>query len=165
GVGIRNDSLIVGDLLAPMRLAASPFIGHDAIVGLTQPLTEALNELTSVPRRAGDPFEELGWREEFCVNFAGGSGGRTTWAVLQNAHFSDKLPGANRAQKDEVTIQLPEHFDGAGEQAEDTVCAISLFEKDLPFGKVDVAHESPFNRQQRSEMGKALAHRSGPGPP
>jgi hypothetical protein len=45
--------------------AASPFIVDDAIVGLAQPLTEALNQLASGPRRACDLIEELGRREEF----------------------------------------------------------------------------------------------------
>jgi len=45
--------------------AASPFIVDDAIVGLAQPLTEALNQLASGPRRACDLIEELGWRDEF----------------------------------------------------------------------------------------------------
>ena len=48
-----------------MGRAASPFIVDDAIVGLAQPLTEALNQLASGPRRACDLIEELGRREEF----------------------------------------------------------------------------------------------------
>jgi len=48
-----------------MGSAASPFIVDDAIVGLAQPLTEALNQLASGPRRACDLIEELGRREDF----------------------------------------------------------------------------------------------------
>ena len=41
------DHLAVSVLTAPMGSATSPFIVDDAIVGLPQPLTEALNQLAS----------------------------------------------------------------------------------------------------------------------
>ena len=43
------DHLAVSVLTAPMGSATSPFIVDDAIVGLPQPLTEALNQLASGP--------------------------------------------------------------------------------------------------------------------
>src|SRR6516165_10392452 len=54
-----------------MGSAASPFIVDDAIVGLAQPLTEALNQFASGPRRACDLIEELGRREDFYLDLAG----------------------------------------------------------------------------------------------
>src|ERR1700694_4691950 len=103
-----------------MGLAASPFIVDDAIVGLSQPLTEALNSL------------------------AGGSSGRTARAVFHDAHLPDKLPGANSAEKDGVAIEFPEYVDDTAEYEQNTVRWISLSEEDLPFGKVRASHWSPF---------------------
>src|SRR5215831_19342431 len=87
--------------------AASPFIVDDAIVGLAQPLTEALNQLASGPRRACDLIEELGRREDFYLDLAGGSSGRIAGAVFHNAHLPYKLPCANGAEKDGVAIKFP----------------------------------------------------------
>jgi hypothetical protein len=56
-----------------MGSVASPFISDDAIVGLAQPLTEALNRLASGLWGACNLIEELGRREEFYVNRAGSS--------------------------------------------------------------------------------------------
>src|SRR5262252_8187683 len=75
-----------------MGSAASPFIVDDAIVGLAQPLTEALNQLTSGPRRACDLIEELGRREDFYLDLAGGSSRRTAGAVFHNAHLPINCP-------------------------------------------------------------------------
>jgi hypothetical protein len=85
-------------------LAASPFIIDDAIVGLAQPLTEALNQLASGLRRACDLIEELARCEEFYLDLAGGPNGRTAGSVFYNAHLSYKLTRANRAEKDGVAI-------------------------------------------------------------
>ncbi|MFZ2136371.1 MAG: hypothetical protein WAV78_05465, partial [Xanthobacteraceae bacterium] len=49
----------------------------DAIVGLAQPLTEALNQLASGLRRACDLIEALARCEEFYLDLAGGPNGRT----------------------------------------------------------------------------------------
>src|SRR5437667_12319289 len=78
-----------------MGSAASPFIVDDAIVGLAQPLTEALNQLASGPRRACDLIEELGRSEDFYLDFAGGPSRRTAGAAFHNAHLPYKLSRAN----------------------------------------------------------------------
>jgi hypothetical protein len=120
--------------------ATSPFLIDDAIVGLAQPLTEALNQLASGLRRASNLIEELGRREEFYLNLAGGSSGRTARAVFHNAHLSYKLPRANRAEKDGVAIEVPDYVDGTAQEAKNTVRRISLSEEDLPFGEVRASH-------------------------
>jgi hypothetical protein len=127
--------------------AASPFIVDDAIVGLAQPLTEALNQLASGPRRACDLIEELGRREDFYLDLAGSSSGRIAWAVFHNAHLPYKLPCANRAEKDGVAIEFPEYVDGTAEEAKNTVRRISLSEEDMPFGELRANHCGPLNRQ------------------
>src|SRR5947208_1652707 len=104
-----------------MGSAASPFIVDDAIVGLAQPLTEALNQLASGPRRASDLIEELGRREDFHLDLASGSSGRTARAVFHDAHLPDKLPRANRAEKDGVAIEFPEYVDDTAEYAKNAV--------------------------------------------
>src|SRR5262249_26262438 len=68
-----------------MGSAVSFFVVDDAIVGLTQPLTEALNQLSRGPRRACDVIEELGRREDFSLDLAGGSSRRTAGAIFHNA--------------------------------------------------------------------------------
>jgi hypothetical protein len=130
-----------------MGSAASPFIVDDAIVGLAQPLTEALNQLASGPRRACDLIEELGRRKDFYLDLAGGSSGRTARAVFHNAHLPYKLPRANRAGKDGVAIEFPEYVDGTAEEAKNTVRRISLSEEDLPFGEVRASHCGPLKEQ------------------
>src|SRR5947208_15456252 len=100
-----------------MGAAALPFMGDDAIVGLAQPLTEALNQLASGPRRACDLIEELGRRKDFYLDLAGGPSGRTARAVFHNAHLPYKLPRANRAEKDGIAIECPEYVDGTTEEA------------------------------------------------
>src|SRR5262249_2097639 len=125
----------------------SPFIVDDAIIGLAQPLTEALNQLTSGPRRACDLIEELGRREDFYFDLAGGSSGRTARAVFHNAHLPNKLPRANRAEKDGIAIEFPQYVDGTTQEAKNTVRRISLSEEDLPFGEVRASHCGPLNRQ------------------
>ena len=123
-----------------MGSAASPFIVDDAIVGLAQPLTEALNQLASGLRRACDLVEELGRCEEFYLDLAGGPNGRTAGPVFHNAHLSYKLPRPNRAEKDGLAIEFSDNIDGTAEETKNTVRLISLPEEDLPFGKVRASH-------------------------
>src|SRR6516162_277368 len=95
-----------------MGSATSPFIVDDAIVGLAQPLTEALNQLARGPRRACDVIKELGRREDFYLDLAGGSSRRIAGAVFHNAHLPYILSCANRAEKDGIAIKFPEYVDG-----------------------------------------------------
>jgi hypothetical protein len=139
--------LAVGVLAGLVSSAASTFIVDNAIVGLAQPLTEALNQLASGPRRACDLIEELRRREDFYLDLAGGSSGRIAGAVFHNAHLPYKLPCANGAEKDGVAIKFPEYVDGTTKEAKNTVRRISLSEKDLPFGEVRATHCGPLNRQ------------------
>src|SRR6516164_6703877 len=136
-----------GVLAGPMGSAASPFIVDDAIVGLAQPLTEALNQLSRGQRRACDVIEELGRREDFYLHLAGGSCRRTAGAVFHNAHLPYKLSCANRAEKDGVAIEFPEYVDGTAEEAKNTVCRVSLSEEELPVGEVRASHYGPLDRQ------------------
>jgi hypothetical protein len=64
----------------------------DAIVGFAQPLTEALNQLASVPRRASDLIEELCRPKDLHLDPAGGSSGRTARAVFHDAHLPINCP-------------------------------------------------------------------------
>jgi hypothetical protein len=129
-------------------MTASSFIVDDAIVGLAQPLTEALNQLASDLRRAYDLIEELGRREDFYLDLTGGSSGRTAGAVFHNAHLANQLPCANRAEKDGVPVEFPEYVDRTPQQAKNTVRRVSLPEQDLPFGEVRASHCGPLIRQQ-----------------
>src|SRR6516165_7137106 len=129
-----------------MGSAASPFVVDDAIVGLAQPLTEALNQLSRGPRRACDVIEELGRREDFYLHLAGGSCRRTAGAVFHNAHLPYKLSCANRAEKDGVAIEFTEYVDGT-EEAKNTVRRISFSEEDLLLGEVRASHCGALNRQ------------------
>jgi hypothetical protein len=131
-----------------MGSAASPFIIDDAIVGLAQPLTEALNQLASGLRRACDLVEELGRCEEFYLDLAGGPNGRTAGPVFHDAHLSYKLPRPNRAEKDGLAIEFSDNIDGTAEQTKNTVRRISLSEEDLAFGEVPASHCDPVNREQ-----------------
>ena len=128
-----------------MGSAASPFIIDDAIVGLAQSLTEALNQLASGLWGACDVIEELGRREELYLNLAGSSSSCTAGAVFDNAHLSDKLPRANRAEEDRVTVEFPEYLDDPPEETKNTVRRIALPEQDLPFGKVRASHCGHLN--------------------
>jgi hypothetical protein len=130
-----------------MGSAASPFVVDDAIVGLAQPLTEALNQLSRGPRRACDVIEELGRREDFYLDLAGGSCRRTAGAIFHNAHLPYKLSCANRAEKDGVAIEFPEYVDGTAEEAKNTVCRVPLSEEELPVGEVRASHYGPLDRQ------------------
>jgi hypothetical protein len=56
----------------------------DAIVGLVQPLNEALNQLASGLWGACNPIEELGRCEEFYVNRAGGSSNQFPPSLLMS---------------------------------------------------------------------------------
>src|ERR1700751_65997 len=127
-----------------MCSAASPFIVDDAIVGLAQPLTEALHQLASGPRRACDLIEELGRREDFYLDLAGGASGRIAGAVFHNAHLPYELPCTDRAEKDGVAIEVSEYVDSTAKEAKNTIRRISLSEEDLPFGKVGAVHFSPL---------------------
>jgi hypothetical protein len=79
----------------------------DAIVGLSQPLTEALNQLASSPRRGSDLIEKVTRRENLDFNVVYGSSGCIPRAILHYAHLADELPCADRAEKDGVTIEFP----------------------------------------------------------
>jgi len=140
--------LIVGGLPIPVGSAALPFIIDDAIIRLAQPLSQAPNQLASGPGRAGNLIEEFARGENFHLNLAGSSSGRTARAVFHDAHFPDKLPGANRAEKDGIAIEFSEYVSGATEQAKNTIGRISLSEEDLPFGEMRASHHSPFNWQE-----------------
>jgi hypothetical protein len=101
--------------------AASPFIFNDAIIGLAQSLTEALNQLPSGLRRARNLIQELGRCEDFYLDLAGGSSGSATGAVFHNSHLTYKLPRANPAKKDGLAIEFAEYINGTAEQAKHTV--------------------------------------------
>jgi hypothetical protein len=96
-------------------LAGSPFIIGNAIVGLAQPLTEALNQLASGPRRANDLIEEFGRVEEFRFDLAGSANGRTARPVFHDAHFPNKLASADPAEQDRFAIEFSNHLDSAAE--------------------------------------------------
>jgi hypothetical protein len=98
-----------------VRSSASLFILDDAIVGLAQSLTEALDQLASGLRRASDLIDELGRSEEFHLNLAGGSNGRTARAVFHDAHFPDELPRANCGEQDGIAIEFSEYVDGTAD--------------------------------------------------
>jgi hypothetical protein len=135
-----------------MGSTASPFVFNDAIVGLAQSLTEALNQLASGLRRACNLIEELGRREDFCLDLADGSSGRAAGAVFHNAHLTYKLPRANRAKKDRLAIELPEYFNGTVEEAKNTVRRISLSEEGFPFCEVRASHCGPLNQQPVAKL-------------
>jgi hypothetical protein len=90
--------LAFGFLPVSLGSAALSFIIDNPIVGLAQPLTEPLNQFASSLRCAGDLFDELGRRQDFHRDLAGGSSGRTTGTILHDAHLPDELPRANRAE-------------------------------------------------------------------
>src|SRR5215472_16590846 len=94
--------------------------------------------------RVSDLIEELGRREDFDFDLVGGSSRGIAGPVLDDAHFADKLPRANRAEQDGVSIEFPEYVDGTAEYAKNTVRRVSLSEEDLPFGEVRAGHYSPF---------------------
>src|SRR5215469_8260341 len=96
-----------------MGLAASPFIIDDAIIRLAQPLAQAPNQLAGGPGRAGDLIEELARGENFHLDLAGSSNGRAARAVFHDTHLPDKLPAANRAEKDGIAGEFSEYVDGA----------------------------------------------------
>src|SRR5215510_4674367 len=147
-----------------MGSTASPFIVDDAIVGLAQPLTEALDQLASGPRRACDLIEELGRREDFYLHLAGGSSCRTAGAAFNNAHLPYKLSRTNRAEKDGVAIEFPEYVDGTAEEAKNTVRWISFSEEDLPLGEVRASHYGPLNRHMVTDPTRPTSARAGRGP-
>jgi hypothetical protein len=92
-------------------------------------------------------IEELGRREDFYLDLAGGSSRRIAGTIFHNAHLPYKLSCANRAEKDGVAIEFPEYVDGTADEAKNTVCRVSLSEEDLPFGEVRASHGGPLNRQ------------------
>jgi hypothetical protein len=99
-----------------------------------------MNQLAGSLWRAGDLIKELRWREDFYLDLAGGSRGRTAGTVFNNAHLPYELPRADRAEKDGVAIEIPKYVHGTAEKAKNTVCRISLFEEDLSFGEVPASH-------------------------
>src|SRR5262245_57755229 len=133
--------------MGPLGSAASPFVFNDAIIGLAQSLTEAVNQLTSGLRRARDLIEELGRRENFYLDLAGGSSGRAAGTVLHNAHLAYKLPCANRAEKDALAIEFTEYFDGTADKAKNMARRICLFKEDFPFSEVFASHRRSLNQQ------------------
>src|SRR5262245_7099949 len=122
--------------MGPMGSAASPFIFNDAIIGLAQSLTEAVNQLASGLWRTRDLIEELRRRENFYLDLAGGSSGRAAGTVFHNAHLAYKLLCANRAEKDALAIDFPEYLDGTADKAKNMARRVSLFKEDLPFSEV-----------------------------
>src|SRR5262245_25685066 len=122
--------------MGPTGSAGSPFIFNDAIIGLAQSLTEAVNQLASGLRRARDLIEELGRRENFYLDRAGGSSSRAAGTVFHNTHLPDKLPRANRAEKDALAIEFPEYLDGTADKAKNMARRVPLFEEDFPFSEV-----------------------------
>src|SRR5262245_31663145 len=126
--------------------AASPFIFNDAIIGLAQSLTEALNQLSSSLRRPRDLIEELGRRENFYLNLAGDSSGRAAGTIFHNTHLTYELPCANRAEKDALAIEFPEYLDGTPDKAKNMVRGIPLFEEDFPFSEVPASHSISQSR-------------------
>jgi hypothetical protein len=123
-----------------MGWAATPFIFNDAIIGLAQSLTEAVNQLASGLRRARDLIEELGRRENFYLDLAGGSSGRAAGTVLDNTHLAYKLPCANCTEKDALAIGFAEYLDSTADKAKNMARRVCLFEEDLPFSKVFASH-------------------------
>src|SRR4029077_6938205 len=103
--------------------------------------------LMSGLRRACNLIEELGRREDFYLDLAGGSSRSHTGAVFHNAHLPDKLSCANRAEKDGVAVEFPEYVDGTAEEAKNTVRWISFSEEDLLFGEVRASHCGPQRKQ------------------
>src|SRR5262245_26977708 len=130
--------------MGPLGSAASPFVFNDAIIGLAQSLTEAVNQLTSGLRRARDLIEELGRRKNFYLDLAGGSSGRAAGAVFHNAHLAYKLPRADCAKKDRLTIEFPKYLNGTAEEPKNTVRRVSLSEEDFPFSEVRASHGGPL---------------------
>jgi hypothetical protein len=127
-------------------LAALLLTVDNAIVRFAQPLAETLNQLASGPRRASDLIEKFARREDFCLDLVGGSRGRIAGTVFHNAHLADKLPRANRAEKDGVIIDFPDYVNGTAKEANNTVRWISLSEKDLSSGEMRARHLQPLLR-------------------
>jgi hypothetical protein len=126
--------------MGPLRSAASPFIFNDAIIGLAQSLTEAVNQLSSGLRRARDLIEELGRRENFYLNLAGDSSGRAAGTIFHNTHLTYELPCANCAEKDALAIEFTEYLDGTADKAKNMARRVCLFEEDFPFSEVFASH-------------------------
>jgi hypothetical protein len=131
----------------PIGSTASPFISNETIIRLAQSLTEAVNQLASGLRRSHNLIEELGRRENFYLDLAGGSSCRAAGTVFHNAHLADKLFRANRAKKDALAIEFPKYLNGTAEKAKNIVRRVSLSEEDFSFGEVRASHCSPLNQQ------------------
>src|SRR5260370_29667518 len=109
-----------------MNSAASPFIVDDAIVGLAQPLTKALNQLASGPRRACDLIEELGRREDFYLDPACGSSWCTAGAGFHHPHLPPKPSRTNPGEKDGVAAEFPYDVGRTAQPAKNTRLLRSL---------------------------------------
>jgi hypothetical protein len=85
-------------------------------------------------------IEKLGRGKDFHIDLADGSSGCVAGTIFQDAHLTDELPRADRAEQDGLAIEFAEYVDGTAEYAENTIGWISLTEEDLPVGKVRARH-------------------------
>jgi hypothetical protein len=150
----------------PIGSTASPFISNEAIIRLAQSLTEAVNQLASGLRRSHDLIKELGRRENFYFDLAGGSSCRAAGTVFHNAHLAYKLFRANRAKKDALAIEFPKYLNGTPEKAKNIVRRVSLSEEDFPFSEVRAGHaDLSINNQWRTRREQiSLPHSLAPTP-
>jgi hypothetical protein len=111
-----------------------------------------VNQLASGLRRAHDLIEELGRRENFYLDLAGGASGRAAGTVFHYAHLAYKLPRANRAKEDALAIEFPEYLNSTAEKAKNMVRRVSLSKKDFPFSEVRANHRGPLNQQPVAKL-------------
>jgi len=135
-----------------MGSVRSPFIFNDAIIGLAQSLTEAVDQLASGLRRARDLIKELARRESFYLNLAGGPSGRASGTIFHNAHLTYELPCANFAEKDAVAIEFPEYLDDTADKAKNMLRALPLFEEDFSFSELLASHCGSLNQERVANL-------------
>jgi hypothetical protein len=145
GAIAQRSGCVSGCVTLPIGPTNYLLTADDTIVRLAQPLTQAPNKLPCGLRRVGDFVEKFGLSEEFDLDFTGSSSGRTARPVLYDAHFAEKLSGANFAQQDGMAIEFSDYVDGATEQAKDTARRISFSDEDFAFGENRALHPRPFN--------------------